>query len=317
MDAPTRTETSKSGAGASKSGAGAGKSGTPTGQNRAGAGSTRVGGNGRGAGPVPTRAGASRPRAGGGGCPVRPGSRAEPFGQKAADSQKSSYIRASAGNRFRGFSPFYTLLVMKKEDYYPQTIATLLAWLRLQLTQWAAKFGLFGYTDKEAADIANHIQGALDANAAVVKAQSELDEATTRRDNTLSTFETYYRALVQRARRVEGLDVGIPEAFKWNGVAQAPPDPDTTKPRVPHTHVLPNEITLDFIRAGFDGVDVDYSYDGQTWTRGEFDMRSPYHDLRPNQVPGQPETRYYRFRYRYKGKPFGQYTQVQATSSGN
>jgi hypothetical protein len=110
----------------------------------------------------------------------------------------------------------------------------------------------------------------------------------------------------------------VTDAFKWNGTKKAPPSPDTTRPVVTNIHNLPGEIELDWIRAGFAGVDVELSYDGQAWEKGDFDTRSPYEDRRANRTSRQPETRYYRLRYRYKGEPFGQYSEVvQATANDN
>ena len=43
---------------------------------------------------------------------------------------------------------------------------------------------------------------------------------------------------------------------------------------------------------------------------------TPYEDRRPNRVPGQPETRYYRFRYRLKGEAVGQYSEVTSVVVG-
>jgi hypothetical protein len=207
---------------------------------------------------------------------------------------------------------------MAKNNFYPEGLPSLLLWLQLQLVQWAAKYQLFGYTADEAQAIAKRIQAVIDKAGKVVALQASLAQEIKERDQLTSDFEAYYRDLIQRARRTPGLDAGVPDAFKWNGTEKTPPNPDTTCPSVTNIHNLPGEIELDWIRAGFEGVDVELSYDGQTWEKGDFDTRSPYEDRCPNQTPGQPETRYYRLRYRYQGEPFGQYSAVaQATASGN
>ena len=207
---------------------------------------------------------------------------------------------------------------MAKNNFYPEGLPTLLLWLQLQLVQWAAKYQLFGYTEVEVQEITRRIQAVIDKAGKVAALQASLGQEIKERDQLATEFEVYYRDLIQRARRTPGLEAGVADAFKWNGTEKTPPSPDTTRPRVSNLHNLPGEIELDWIRAGFDGVDVELSYDSTTWTRGDFDNRSPYEDRRLNRTPGQPETRYYRLRYRYKGEPFGQYSEVaQATVSGN
>lgn len=206
---------------------------------------------------------------------------------------------------------------MAKKDYYPESTPALLQWLQLQVEQWQLNYAVFGLTDKQAKAITNRIQVVIDKLQAVAKLQADTAEAVRSRDLLTTDFETWYRAEIQRDRRVENLPASIPVAFKWDGTEKTPPNPDTTQPTIGSFHTAPGEIDLDWVRGPFDGVDVDLSYDNQTWTSGGFDNRSPYEDRRPNRNPGTPETRYYRLRFRYKGEPFGQYSAVgQVTAAG-
>jgi hypothetical protein len=199
---------------------------------------------------------------------------------------------------------------MAKNKFYPEGLPALLSWLQLQTVQWLAKYPLFGYTDADQKAIAGRIEAVVQKAHKVAALQATLAEEVASRDQLTAEFEVYYRALIQRARRTEGLDPSVEDAFKWNGTEKTPPNPDTTQPAVVNTHTAPGEIILDWVRGAFDGVDVETSYDQQAWTKGDFDNRSPFEDRRPNQTPGTPELRYYRLRYRYKGEPFGQYSAV-------
>lgn len=199
---------------------------------------------------------------------------------------------------------------MARNAFYPQAGPALLQWLQLQIEQWNLNFAAFGFDAKQTKAITDRIQALIDKMAAVATLQAAAADAVRSRDELAADFETWYRAEIQRDRRVEGLPAGLTAAFKWDGTEQAPPNPDTTQPAIRGFHAAPGEIDLDWTRGPFDGVDVDLSYDNQTWTPGGFDTRSPYEDRRPNQAAGTPETRYYRLRFRYKGQPFGQYSAV-------
>lgn len=206
---------------------------------------------------------------------------------------------------------------MAKNSFYPQGAAALLQWLQLQVEQWPLHYAAFGLTAAQSQSIISRIETLMDKIRTVAKIQADTAEAVRSRDEQATDFETWYRAEIQRNRRVAGLPAGLPAAFKWDGTEKTPPNPDTTQPAIGSFHTAPGQTDVDWVRGPFDGVDVDLSYDGQTWTSGGFDNRSPYEDRRPNQVPGTPETRYYRLRFRYKGEPFGQYSAVgQVVAAG-
>lgn len=207
---------------------------------------------------------------------------------------------------------------MAKTDFYPQGLGQLLKWLQLQVTQWEANYTRFGYTKDQKDDVVKRVQAVIDRINTVTKMQADLAEQVRGRDILSTDFEAYYRALIQLLRRTPQLDAGVPAAFEWEGEERSKEDPATVRPRVSGMHTAPGEVIVDWVRGRFDGVDVELSYDGSTWTKGDFDTRSPYEDRRPLRTPGQPETRYYRLRYRLKDAAYGQYSEVaQAVARDN
>ncbi|MDO7874449.1 hypothetical protein Q5H93_06875 [Hymenobacter sp. ASUV-10] len=207
---------------------------------------------------------------------------------------------------------------MPKTDFYPQNLAPLLKWLQLQVTQWEANYLKFGYTKDDKDDVVKRVQAVIDRINQVAALQANQAQQVQDRETLTTEFEAYYRELIQRVRRTPKLDAGVPAAFEWDGKEQSKEDADTAQPRVSGVHTAPSEVIIDWVRGRFDGVDVELSYDGSTWTKGDFDTRSPFEDRRPLRTPGQPETRYYRLRYRLKDQPFGQYSKVaQAVARDN
>ena len=200
---------------------------------------------------------------------------------------------------------------MEKKDYFPATLLKLREFLELQVAQWPAKGAALGLTAAQIADKITQCQSQLDTVNRVLQLQANVAEAVEQRNLGARAFEDDYRLDVKRYKLLPGVDPAVFKAFGWVGDAQGRVDLDTLQPKITHIEVLPDEVHLDFVRRGMDGVDAEYSATGADgWARGEFDNRSPYEDRRPARVPGQPEVRYYRFRYRYQGKPVGQYSDV-------
>jgi hypothetical protein len=81
---------------------------------------------------------------------------------------------------------------------------------------------------------------------------------------------------------------------------------------------LPNhEVKITFVKAGHDGVDVESQRAAETaWSYLAFDGFSPYVDNRPPLVPGQPEERRYRLRYRDNDLPVGEYSDIFVVTAG-
>ena len=200
---------------------------------------------------------------------------------------------------------------MEKKDYFPATLIKLREFLELQIAQWPTKGVALGLTPAQITAKVGECEGQLTAVNTVLKMQADTAEAVEKRNLGARTFEDAYRLDVKRYKLLAGVDPSVFVAFGWVGEEQGKPDLNTVQPKITHVEVLPGTVHLDFVRRGMDGVDAEYSPNGvDGWAKGEFDSRSPYEDMRPVKVPGQPEMRYYRFRFRYKGKPVGQYSEV-------
>ena len=78
-----------------------------------------------------------------------------------------------------------------------------------------------------------------------------------------------------------------------------------------------HEVRITFVKSGHDGVDVESQRAAETdWTYLAFDGYSPYVDNRPPLVPGQPEERRYRLRYRDNDLPVGEYSDIFVVTTG-
>lgn len=200
---------------------------------------------------------------------------------------------------------------MEKRDYYPDSLLKLREFLTLQAAQWPVYGAKLGLTAAEITAQVAAVNAQITEIDAVLKMQADLAKAVETRNQHNDVFAADYRLAVRRYKLLPGVDEAIFKAFGWVGDTAAKPDVNAAQPHIGHVTVLPGLVELDFARKGYDGVDGEYSTTGTgDWTRGEFDTRSPYEDRRPLATPGQPETRYYRFRYRLKDVPVGQYSDV-------
>ncbi len=87
-----------------------------------------------------------------------------------------------------------------------------------------------------------------------------------------------------------------------------PPDAKTT---VSPTSMTGSIVRLDWTKGKFDGVFIDSERNDETaWTRLDFDMRSPYEDIRAPLVAGKPEERRYRLRYFIDNQPVGAWSDM-------
>jgi len=108
---------------------------------------------------------------------------------------------------------------------------------------------------------------------------------------------------------VIGEDLGIIGA-EQAGADQVKPDGQAT--------ALPkHEVRITFVKRGHDGVDIESQRAAEMdWTYLAFDGFSPYVDNRPPLVPGQPEERRYRLRYRDNDLPVGEYSDIFVVTTG-
>jgi len=78
-----------------------------------------------------------------------------------------------------------------------------------------------------------------------------------------------------------------------------------------------HEVKITFVKGSHDGVDVESQRAAEVaWTYLAFDGFSPYVDNRAPLVPGQPEERRYRLRYRDNDLPVGEYSDVYVVTTG-
>ena len=89
------------------------------------------------------------------------------------------------------------------------------------------------------------------------------------------------------------------------------PAAGTIKPEGKALALPKHEVRITFVKSGHAGVDVEGQRAAETdWTHLAFDGYSPYIDNRPPLVPGQPEQRRYRLRYRDRDTPVGEYSDI-------
>jgi len=87
--------------------------------------------------------------------------------------------------------------------------------------------------------------------------------------------------------------------------------PDDAKPAGSATAMTGSIVRVDWTKGRFDGVFIDSQRGDETaWTRLDFDMRSPYEDLRPPLAPGKPEERRYRLIYFMDNQTVGIWSDV-------
>lgn len=89
--------------------------------------------------------------------------------------------------------------------------------------------------------------------------------------------------------------------------ASPPPDQPTLKAKV----LTDYQVRLTFAMYRHDLLEIVSRRGNETdWTLLAFDTNSPYVDARPPLVPGQPETREYRARYRDNDQPVGDWSDI-------
>jgi hypothetical protein len=83
------------------------------------------------------------------------------------------------------------------------------------------------------------------------------------------------------------------------------------KPSAKSTSMTGSIVRLDWTKAKFDGIFIDSQRNEDlVWTRLDFDMRSPYEDIRPPIASGKPEERRYRLRYFIDNQAVGVWSDV-------
>lgn len=87
--------------------------------------------------------------------------------------------------------------------------------------------------------------------------------------------------------------------------------PVDAKPSGDATAMTGSIVRIDWKKGKFDGVFIDSQRNDETdWTRLDFDMRSPYEDVRPPVGAGKPEERRYRLRYFIDNQAVGEWSDI-------
>ncbi len=112
---------------------------------------------------------------------------------------------------------------------------------------------------------------------------------------------------LQRAKLHPTFNQTIAEQLLFGALANSPASSFAdSKPKATATALVGGIIRLDWTKSKFDGVFIDSQRGNETdWKRLDFDMRSPFEDVRPLAEPGKPEQRHYRLIYFIDNKPVG------------
>lgn len=131
---------------------------------------------------------------------------------------------------------------------------------------------------------------------------------------------TAQSAIIPRLRQTRGILYASPT---WNnelaeayGLRAPSSDPGTPKPVLRGTAETEFAVRLRFAMLGHDQLEI-YSRRGSEteWTLITVDTNNPYVDGREPLVPGQPEVREYRARYRDDDLPVGEWSDVIAVTA--
>jgi hypothetical protein len=99
-------------------------------------------------------------------------------------------------------------------------------------------------------------------------------------------------------------------------VVHTPADPNLAKVKITNIVYLPDMIRLEWAKEAWHGVKIYSSYDGVTYAYLDKDNKSPFDDMRKNQVANTPEHRWYKFRHLDKdGNEIGVETVVEVVAA--
>lgn len=113
------------------------------------------------------------------------------------------------------------------------------------------------------------------------------------------------RGDVQRIKAHSGYTDAIGEQLQIVAAAAAPPNLQDAKPPFEGTPEM-GKVILDWVKGDFDGVLIESQRGAETSPSFlDKDFKSPFPDMRPNLVAGQPEKRRYRMMYLLDDEPVG------------
>lgn len=192
---------------------------------------------------------------------------------------------------------------------------------KLTLGALGAKYGINAIDMVKALDYSTNIPTIINqAESANATAQALNND----KDDMIYDARGFYKDMGHAIQKHASYDVTDMEALGFFKI-ETPPDPNTAKPVISKVTILPDQIILDWIKGAWDGVYIE-SYvvssggamppmpapggpggAATPWVKLGEDEKSPFEDTRLNQSP-QPETRFYRMRYKKDNKPVGIYS---------
>lgn len=118
------------------------------------------------------------------------------------------------------------------------------------------------------------------------------------------------RQLVQRIKIAPNYTTDIGDTLGITGKDEGnAPDPNTAKPTAKVTALPLNQVRIDFVKSGFDGVWIESRRQNETdWTFLAIDLYTPYLDTRAPAQGSSPEQREYRLRFYDNDAPTGQWS---------
>ena len=179
-------------------------------------------------------------------------------------------------------------------------------------------------------NIFDKVSGGLDAKygiaiADVTSIQTHITDITAARNKAVQDYETAQASTADKNEKMHIAKIFIlkmldnvqdHDSFEEQDaedlgmrVYKEPVDLETVKPEVTRITVLPDQIIIDWVKGTLDGVFIESSYDGVTFTQIGKDTRSPFEDKRSNVSDGA-ETRHYRLRYFKNDEPVGLFSDV-------
>lgn len=219
-----------------------------------------------------------------------------------------------------------------KKSYLPKSDPALRAWLNNLNTKIGAYATKYVVTTAEQDDIeaaATDFAAMLDyADAVTAYGQNITARKNELRDGvpaggtpsvatapptppTLTCVPGFVGRITSICNRIKGSTQYTVADGEDLGLEGAPVELDlnTVQPRISAINVFEDKVVLDWVKGRLQGVIVQSSPDGSTWTQRDKDFRSPWEDTAPNRG-NEAEWRYYRLRYLYRDQPVGKYSEI-------
>jgi hypothetical protein len=183
-----------------------------------------------------------------------------------------------------------------------------------------AKYGLTAGDLDTASGYATNIPNIINQ---AETAEASVQSLNKQKSDLIYEATSFYREMGHAWQKSAVYDAADMEAMGFFKI-ETPADPNLAKPIISRTTILPDQVIMDWVKAGWGGVYIDSmveelssnpvpgtppSMPGSTWQRLGEDEKSPFEDTRKNRT-NRPEIRYYRMRYKQDNKPIGLYSEI-------